>query len=143
MRRVWAYVASLCVTSVAAFIASVPLTALFFGSFATVSLFANLIVVPLTFCVVLSGWLSIIVPVASEIFNHAALVFIDGLLGTVGFLSELPGAYWPVPPPALMGLFFWYAGWIAFFVHARSARQRVACLGLVFLSMVWMAIPWI
>ncbi len=141
VRWIRAYAASLCVTSVAAFIASVPLAALFFGSFATVSLFANLIVVPLTFCIVLSGWLSILVPVASEIFNHAALVFIDGLLGTVGFLADLPGAYWHVPSPPLMALLFWYGGWIALFVHARTARQRMACLGLVFLSMVWMAIP--
>ena len=143
VRAAWIYVTSLCVTSVAAFMASVPLTALFFGSFATVSLLANLIVVPLTFCIVLSGWLSILVPAASEIFNHAALVFIDGLLGTVGFLAKLPGAHWPVPPPPMMALFFWYAGWIGLFVHARTARQRMACLGLVLMSLAWMAIPWL
>ncbi len=131
---------SLVITSVAAFIASVPLTALFFGSFAGVSLFANLLVVPLTFCIVLSGWLSILVPVASEIFNHAALVFIDSLLGTVGFLSRLPHAYVQIDPPALTGLFFWYAGWIALLVHARTARQRIACLALVLFSLLWMAV---
>ena len=134
------YAVSLVITSVAAFIASVPLTALFFGSFAGVSLFANLLVVPLTFCIVLSGWLSILVPVASEIFNHAALVFIDSLLGTVGFLSRLPHAYVQIDPPALTGLFFWYAGWIALLVHARTARQRIACLALVLFSLLWMAV---
>jgi len=141
VRWIRAYAVSLCITSVAATTASVPLAALFFGSFATVSPLANLIVVPLTFCIVLSGWLSILVPAASEIFNHAALAFIDGLLGTVGVLSELPGAYWNVPSPPLTALLFWYGGWIALFAHARTARQRAACLGSVFLSLAWMAIP--
>jgi len=134
VRMVRVYIASLGITSVAAFIASVPLTALFFGSFTTLSLLANLIVVPLTFCVVLSGWLSIILPVASEIFNHAALVFINGLLGTVAALARLPGAHGTVPPPPLTALLFWYCGWIYLFVHARSARQRTTSFILVFLS---------
>jgi len=134
VRAVRAYVASLGITSAAAFIASVPVTALFFGSFATVSLFANLIVVPLTFGVVLSGWLSILVPAASGIFNFTALVFINGLLGTVGALVDLPGAYVHVPPPPLMALLFWYCGWVHLLVHARTARQRTASYILVSLS---------
>jgi ComEC/Rec2-related protein len=134
------YATSLAITSGAAFIASAPLTALFFGSFAGVSLLANLLVVPLTFCIVLSGWLSILVPLASGIFNHAALVFIDALLGAVGFLSELPHAHVQVAPPPLTGLFFWYAGWIALLTHARTARQRIACLCLILFSILWMVV---
>lgn len=133
-RALWAYVASLGVTTGAAFIASVPLTALFFGSFTTLSLVANLIVVPLTFCIVLSGWLSILVPVASDIFNHAALVFINGLLGTVGLLSDLPGTHGTVSPPPLTALLFWYSGWIYFFVQARTAPQRCTAFILVSLA---------
>jgi len=140
LNTVRTYAVSLAITSVAAFIASAPLTALFFGSFAGVSLLANLLVVPLTFCIVLSGWLSILVPVFSGIFNHAALVFIDALLGAVGFLSELPHAHVQVGPPPLMGLFFWYAGWIALLVHTRTVRQRIACLGLILFSMLWMVV---
>jgi len=134
MRAIRAYVVSLGITSVAAFIASVPVTALFFGSFTTVSLVANLIVVPLTFCIVLSGWLSILVPAASEIFNHAALVFINGLLGTADALAGLPGAHMHVPPPPLTALLFWYCGWIHLLVHARTVRQRTASFVLVSLA---------
>jgi ComEC/Rec2-related protein len=100
-RNVWRYSASLVITAVAAFIASAPLSALFFGSFSPVSLLGNLLVVPLTFCIVLSGWLAILLPFASEIFNHAALVFINGLLGSVGFLADLPFAHFNVPAPPL------------------------------------------
>ena len=141
VRTVRAYVVSLGITSVAAFIGSVPLTALFFGSFTTLSLLANLIVVPLTFCIVLSGWLSILVPVASEIFNHAALVFINGLLGTVDALARLPGAHGYVPPPSLMALAFWYCGWIHLFVHARTARQRSTSFILVSFSIALTLLP--
>jgi competence protein ComEC len=140
-KAVRAYVVSLVITTLAAFIASTPLAALFFGSFAPVSLIGNLVVVPLTFCIVLSGWLSILIPVASEIFNHASIVFINGLLGVVGFLSGLPGSSWDVPPPPLLGVLVWYIGWIHFFVHARTARQQILSLSLVLLAIAWTAIP--
>ena len=140
LNAVRTYAVSLAITSMAAFIASAPLTALFFGSFAGVSLLANLVVVPLTFCIVLSGWLSILLPVASGIFNYAALVFIDALLGAVEFLSKLPRAHLQVEPPPLMGLFFWYIGWIALLVHARTPRQRITGLGLILFSILWMVV---
>ncbi|MCF7816386.1 MAG: ComEC/Rec2 family competence protein [Kiritimatiellales bacterium] len=135
------YVASLGITSAAAFIASIPLTALFFGSFSTVSLIGNLVVVPLTFCVVLSGWLSLLVPIASGIFNHAALVFINGLLGTVAFLSGLPGSSWNVPPPPLLAVLVWYIGWIHLFTHARTAPQRYLSVFLIALALAATTIP--
>lgn len=135
--RMRAYVASLAITSAAACIASVPLAALFFGNFSPVSLFGNLIVVPLTFCIVLSGWLSMLIPFASEIFNHAAVVFINGLLGSVELLARLPGAHGPVPPPPLLAVAFWYIGWVGLLVHARTAPQRIRALGWVALSIGW------
>jgi ComEC/Rec2-related protein len=138
-RPVRTYLASLVITSIAAFIASAPLTALFFGSFSPVSLFGNLIVVPLTFCIVLCGWLSILIPVAAGTFNHSAIVFINALLGTVGKLAEWPGAYWQVPVPSLLAVLFWYIGWIYLFTHARSAHQRSVALAWVALSIVWTA----
>jgi hypothetical protein len=115
----------------------VPLAALFFGNFSPVSLFGNLIVVPLTFCIVLSGWLSMLIPFASETFNHAAVVFINGLLGSVELLARLPGAHGPVPPPPLLAVAFWYIGWVGLLVHARTAPQRIRALGWVALSIGW------
>jgi ComEC/Rec2-related protein len=134
--RVRTYAASLCITSVAANIASAPLTALFFGTFSPVSLIGNLAVVPLTFCIVLSGWLSILIPPASEIFNYAAWVFINALLGITRWLAALPGAYRAVPPPPLTALLFWYAGWIKLLVHARTPRRRAAAMALVSLAVI-------
>ncbi len=136
-RAVRAYVLSLGGTSVAALIASVPLTALLFGTYSTVSLFANLVVVPLTFCIVLSGWLAILIPPAAELFNYAALVFINAQLGTVAAVGGLPNAYGFIAPPPLTALLFWYAGWIALF----TTRQRKFAYGLIALSIVTALIP--
>ncbi|VGO21242.1 ComE operon protein 3 [Pontiella sulfatireligans] len=137
----WAYVASLGITSVAAFIASMPLTSLYFATFSPVSLFGNLIVVPLTFCIVLCGWLSIVLPVASEVFNYAALAFIDGLLGSTGWLAQLPGACWSVARPPLLASFLWYAGWILLLVHARNRDQRKVAAFLLLLALATALAP--
>jgi ComEC/Rec2-related protein len=136
LRPVRAYGNSLVITSMTAFIASVPLAALFFGSFSPVSLVGNLIVVPLTFCIVLCGWLSIVLPIASEVFNHAAVVFVNGLLSAVSTFAEWPGAYWYVPPPSLLAILFWYVGWIAIFTHARTKQERSYLLILVGFAVV-------
>lgn len=139
LRNVRAYLLSLSVTSLAAFIASSPVTLLFFGSFTPVGLAANLAVVPLTFAIVLCGWLAILLPPASALLNHAALGCIDLLLWTVDGLARLPGAGLRLPPPPLTALLFWYAGWISLLLHARTARQRRAALLLILLAVILFA----
>uniref|UniRef100_UPI00356B368F ComEC/Rec2 family competence protein n=1 Tax=Pontiella sp. TaxID=2837462 RepID=UPI00356B368F len=122
----WSYAKSLAVTSAAAGLASVPVAALYFGTFAPVAMLGNLVVVPLTFCIVLSGWLSILLPVASGIFNHAAVVFINLLLISVDGMDRIPGSCWNVRPPPLIAVFLWYASFVYLFAHASRNRQRWA-----------------
>ncbi|VGO13711.1 ComE operon protein 3 [Pontiella desulfatans] len=117
------YTGSLVVTSFAASLASIPLAALYFGMFSPIALVGNLIVVPLTFCIVLSGWLSILLPVASSVFNFSGMVFIDLLLGCVRWLDRLPGSSWQVSPPPLLAVLAWYGSLIYLFTHASSRRQ--------------------
>ena len=100
---------------------------------------ANLLVVPLAFCIVLTGWLAILLPPLSVVFNHAALVFINALLGSVGALSRLPFALVPATPPDLTGVLLWYAGWVLLLLHARTGGQRAACAALLLFSLLWMA----
>lgn len=118
------YPVSLVVTSIAAGLASVPLTALYFGMFSPVALIGNLIVVPLTFCIVLCGWLSILLPILSEIFNLAAAVFIDLLLGGVQWIDRIPGSSFTVEPPPLLAVLLWYANLIALFTYCSKSKQR-------------------
>jgi len=87
-KSIQTYLLSLIICSITAFLSALPLTALFFGRIAPIALLANLIVVPLTFFIVLAGWLSLVIPFASNIFNYAALAFIDLLLFCVQHLAK-------------------------------------------------------
>jgi ComEC/Rec2-related protein len=123
------YSVSLVITSIAAGLASIPLAALFFGTFSPIGFIGNLIVVPLTFCIVLCGWLSILLPIASEIFNYAAVVFIDLLLGSVQALDRIPGSSWVVEPPPLMAVLLWYTCLTALLVGCTQTKQRLMAAG--------------
>jgi competence protein ComEC len=135
-RRGLGYVVSLGITTLAAFVASAPLSALYFEQFSPISLLCNMVVVPLAFCIVLCGWLSISLPFASEIFNYAGLFFIDLLLSSTEWFASLPGACFRVSAPSLVAVLFWYVGWIMLLIHFKQRRSRFMAVGLVLLSMV-------
>jgi ComEC/Rec2-related protein len=123
------YGLSLVITSVAASLASIPMTAYYFGRFSPIALIGNLAVVPLTFCIVLSGWLSILIPPASIVFNHASLVFINAMLWCVESLDQLPGSSFVVDKPPAAAILLWYVSLIYLLVHATRPRQRVYAMG--------------
>ncbi len=131
--RVKVYALGLLVTSLAANAASIPLSAYFFGIFSPVSLLANLLVVPLAFLAVLSGWLSILCLPFSTIFNHTAYFFIDGLIRGVGWLDRLPGSSCHVVPPSLPAVTLWFTSLIYLLIMA-SKRREIAAGGLLAVS---------
>ncbi len=122
------YALSLAITSVAASLASMPMTAYYFGRFSPVALVGNLAVVPLTFCIVLSGWLSILIPPVSAVFNHASVVFINAMLWCVERLDHLPGSSFAVEAPPVFSILLWYGSLIYMLVHASCRRQRAYAL---------------
>lgn len=134
------YILSLVITSLAASLASIPLTTFYFGRFSPIALLGNLVVVPLTFCIVLTGWLAILIPVASEIFNHASVVFINAMVQSVEWLDRIPGSSWKVDHPPLMSILLWYGSLIYLFTHAKRHRQRIYAMVGVVCSMVWGAL---
>ncbi len=111
------YAASLAITSFAASLASIPLTALFFGRFSGISLVGNLVVVPLTFLIMLSGCLSIMAPGLSGVLNHAAVAFIDLMTFSVTWLDALPWSSHAVEPPPLAAVCLWFASLVYLFTH--------------------------
>jgi ComEC/Rec2-related protein len=130
------YVRSLVITSLAAALASFPMTAMYFGTFAPIALICNLIVVPLTFCIVVAGWLSIVLPFASVIFNHSGVVFSRLLLLAVEWLDKVPGSSWQVSPPPITAVLLWYGALTVLFTHARTRtgrRQALFCAGFAVL----------
>ena len=134
------YVVSLLITSLAAGLGSIPVTAYYFGRVSSVALLGNLFVVPLTFCILISGWLSVLLPVASSIFNHASLVFIDLMLGGIRWIDSLPGSSFDVNPPSFEALALWYGGLLYLFTHATCRRQFVSGFFVFGAGVLWVVL---
>lgn len=113
-RAVGRRIASLAAISLSAWLAAAPLSAFFFGQFTPVALLSNLMVVPLTFLIVLSGALSLILgsclSLMAEVFNHANLVLIAILQKVIATVALVPYGSTEVSSPPLYFLVLWYAG---------------------------------
>lgn len=112
-RRVGHELASLLAMSVAAWLASTPLMALYFGRFTPVALLANVPVIPLSFLVMVAGTLSMVLGACADtfavIFNHANLPLVWLMTESMTWLGRVPGANFDVPPPPAWALCLWYA----------------------------------
>jgi ComEC/Rec2-related protein len=88
--------------SLAAFAGGLPLTAAYFHLVPLVSVAANMIAVPLSFCVLALGMLSVLAGMVSSalaaVFNAANWGVTSVLLAFVQWAAALPGAYLSLPP---------------------------------------------
>ncbi len=119
------FFADILAMGVAAWIASVPLTALYFGRFIPGGLLANLVVVPAAGLIVIAGTLAIVTsfffPAAAGIFNCAAALCTAVMVEASRLTTLIPGASVAVPPPSLTVIVVWYA---AMLVAAWMLRNR-------------------
>jgi ComEC/Rec2-related protein len=132
----------LMLTSVAAWIFSVPVSAGFFHLLSPVSLIGNLAVIPLTFIIMLTGCLTLLggslFSPAAALFNQANLLFISLLIEIVRRLAGLPGACLAVLPPSSLSTGLWYAGWVILF--CGPSRWWKSAVWILFLSVsLWVA----
>ncbi len=127
-------------TSLAAWIFSIPLTALFFNTFSPVALIGNMAIIPLTFMIVLTGTLTLLIgPFSSPVillFNDANRVFIDTLILIIQWTSRLPGAWWFIRSPTNWVLLLWYSGLILF-LAGPSRLRRFAGVLLLLALLFW------
>ncbi|MEY3480043.1 MAG: hypothetical protein RIQ71_818 [Verrucomicrobiota bacterium] len=88
--------------SFAAFLGGLPLTAAYFHMLPIVSVAANMVAVPLAFCVLALGMMSVIAGTFSPwlvgVFNAANWGVTSVLLAFVQWAASLPGAYLSLPP---------------------------------------------
>ncbi len=88
--------------SLAAWIGGLPLTAAYFHLLPLVSVPANMAAVPLSFCVLALGMLSVVGALGAQwlaaLFNAANWGVTSLLLAFVQWAAALPGAYLPLPP---------------------------------------------
>lgn len=88
--------------SLAAFLGGLPLTAAYFHMLPAVSVAANMFAVPLAFCILALGMMSVIAGMFSTwlvaIFNATNWGITSLLLAFVQWAANLPGAYLSIPP---------------------------------------------
>ncbi|MDD2237486.1 MAG: ComEC/Rec2 family competence protein, partial [Kiritimatiellae bacterium] len=135
------WIGDLFCVSLAAWLASAPMTAYYFNLVSPVSLLGNVLVVPGTFLVVFTGCLSLlsglIIPPAAELFNFANQAFLDLLLLVVRGMQQVPGGHYFVQSPPGWMLVGWYAGLAVLFFGTHFLRRLLwvvitvlICLGV-------------
>ncbi len=141
--RVGRGAAGLAAGSTAAWIASAPLTALFANLVSPVALVANPLAVPAAFLVVLCGALSLafgaVAPWFSEVFNHAARVFIAALSAALGALDRVPGGHFFVAAPPAAWVAWWYASWAGVLLLRGRRRLAVPAAAAAVAAAAWWA----
>ncbi len=135
--------ANYCTLSFAAWIGSLPLSALYFHLFSPVSTLANLFAVPLgTFALmanlgalICGTWL----PWLTELFNNAAWFFMVAMTWVSEVSTKIPGAYFYVPAPSLATIVLFYAvvivicsGWLNSPRKIISAAAILICIGAIY-----------
>lgn len=114
LRGVWLMFADMVSVSLAAWLVTAPLTMLFFGNFALIGLPANLLVVPLSSLVIITGVLSLTFGSCflflADLFNHANLALILLMTESTRWFTTIPHGYLKVGPPPLWVMGAFYAG---------------------------------
>lgn len=136
----------LLLTSVAAWLGSIPLAAYYFHILTPLSGPANVLAVPLCGLVLASDLVSLLLagwfPFAAEIFNHAGWFLMECIRVTSQWSANWPAAYFYVPTPGLFTVGLYYlillavlTGWL----FQAGAWRRWKIAGLFALTLAWCA----
>ena len=113
--------------SLAAWIASTPVTAMFFGRITPISILCNLAVIPLAFFIVVTAAFSMIFglisPWAASVFNNANVVLTQLLVLTAKGFSSIPFASFDIEPWGIGAVALWY---FATFLLYLALRTRLS-----------------
>jgi competence protein ComEC len=100
--------------SLAAWLVTAPLTILFFGNFALIGLPANLLVVPLSSLVIITGVLSLTLGSCflflADLFNHANLALIILMTESTRWFAAIPHGCLKVDVPPMWLILVFYGG---------------------------------
>jgi len=117
----------LLISSLAASLATVPLTAHYFNLVSPVSLLANLAIIPAAFLMMVIGCLTLVVGGLSsfwaEVFNHANRLVIGFMMQSVELAARVPGGHCFVRSPPWWLLAAGYAGLVVWLLGGRRLRR--------------------
>ena len=128
LRSLWHGFSELLSVSLAAWLVTMPLTILFFGTFSPIGLPANLLVVPLSSLVIITGVLSLTLGSCAlffaDLFNHANLALIVLMTESAKWFAAIPHGYMKAPPIPLWAALAFYGVLIitrfAIWVYAKE-----------------------
>lgn len=128
---------ALIAASIAAWLATAPLSAALFNQFTPVALLANLFVIPLASAVLFTACLSLLAAPWSvfllECFNHANVVFLSLLVWIVDVFDRLPLGHFFVRAPAWSWVALLYL-LVAMLFHGARVGRRAAAFALLALA---------
>lgn len=112
LRTLWHLFSELFSVSLAAWLVTMPLTILFFGTFSPIGLPSNLLVVPLSSLVIITGVLSLTLGSCTlffaDLFNHANLALITLMTESARWFAAIPHGYMKAPPVPLWAALAFY-----------------------------------
>ena len=102
-----------CALSLAAWIGSIPLSAMYFHLFSPISTPANIVAVPLGTLALMSNLGALVcgnwLPWATELFNHSAWFFMVAMTDVSEWATKIPGAFFYVSAPSWTMILIYYA----------------------------------
>ena len=134
------YLGGLTLTSLAAWIGSLPLVAYYFNIVTPVSTPANVLAVPLCALVLISNLAGLLLagwfPAAAELFNYAGWFLMECIRVSSHWFARWPGAYFYVSEPTPLTIGLYYAilltlltGWL-FQARLRALKTGVLAFGV-------------
>ncbi|MGH7975570.1 MAG: ComEC/Rec2 family competence protein, partial [Limisphaerales bacterium] len=129
--------------SLAAWLGSIPLSALYFHLFSPISPLANIVAVPLGTLALMSNLGALIcgnwLPFATELFNNAAWFFMSAMTDVSEWFTKIPGSYFYVPSPSWISIGIYYAilivalsGWLK-----NARRKNFGAAILIFIAAIY------
>jgi ComEC/Rec2-related protein len=128
-RGMVSYLLMLGFSSLIANIISIPLSLYYFSEATWMGLLSNIVVIPLTFVIVLCGWVSLLMPPLASFYNQAAYYQIDGLMFFLQRMEQIAHPWQLVNSPTYPSLLLWL---VSIAVICLYRGDRMICVGGVF-----------
>jgi competence protein ComEC len=105
---------------------SIPLSLYYFSEATWLGLICNCVVIPLTFLIVLCGWVSLLLPPLASFYNQAAYYLIESVMLFLKYVSSWSDPWRLSDPPTYPSLLLWLVS-IGMVLSFR--KVSVLCVG--------------
>ncbi len=134
LRRPLDYLTTSAAVSLAAWLGSLPLIAVYFNLITPISLLANLVVVPLSSGALACAFGSLlagpVIPLAGELFNHSAWFLMSAMIRASQWAADVPLGNMYVGTPSVAAILAYYGAFAGLLTGAwHRPRLRWWCLG--------------